>query len=178
MRLVTEFDVDAGMPPYRDITQLGNIINWVDHEWIVVHVTTHQSVLALNGIEGTCKGGEQKLVTMAKTFEEENFTTKQLLRMMKVYVSDAFDPDFNMVYVMNDRMLGNHESDSRYDWFTNNSRRAVGSDYWTSGYNGQGGMYTVTASGGFSEELESWIDTVTAGFRPAVCIDLTQYTVS
>ena len=164
------------MPPYLDIVQLGNTITWVDHEWIVIHVTTHQSVLALNGIEGTCGGG-QNLVSMATQFESENFTTKQLLRMMKITVSDAFDPDFNIVYVMNDIMLGRF-GDANYDWFTNNSKRSLGTEYWTSGYNGQGGMYTVLASGGFNEIRESQMTYHTAGFRPCVCIDLTRYTVS
>lgn len=165
------------MPPYEDIVQLGNTITWVNHEWIVVHVTTHQSVLALNGIEGTC-GSHQDLVSMATRFESENFTAKQLLRMIKVRVSDAFDPDFNIVYVMNDNMLNRLTMNYGYDWFTNNSRRSVGQEYWTAGFNGQGGMYTVLASGAFKEIRESQIDGYTAGFRPCVCIDLTRYTVS
>ena len=164
------------MPPYQDIVKLGNTLTWVNHEWIVVHVTTHQSVLALNGIEGTC-GSHQGLVSMATRFESENFTAKQLLRMMKVRVSDAFDPDFNIVYVMNDGMLG-HYGDSTYDWFTNNRRRSLGQEYWTAGFNGQGGMYTVTAYGEFDEIRENQISGYTAGFRPCVCIDLTRYTVS
>lgn len=164
------------MPPYLDIVELGNTITWVNHEWIVVHVTTHQSVLALNGIEGACGGG-QGLVSMATRFESENFTTKQLLRMMKVTVSDAFDPDFNIVYVMNDIMLNSFE-DYGYDWFTNNARRSVGAEYWTSGYNGQGGMYTVLASGAFDEIRENQMEYHTAGFRPCVCIDLTRYSLS
>ena len=164
------------MPPYLDIVELGNTITWVNHEWIVVHVTTHQSVLALNGIDGTCSGG-QGLVSMATRFESENFTTKQLLRMMKVMVSDDFDPDFNIVYVMNQGML-NRFGDTGYDWFTSTSRRSVGQAYWTSSFNGSYGMYVVSAYGEFDEISQNQMGSFTAGFRPCVCIDLTKYTVS
>ena len=165
------------MPPYLDIVELGNTLTWVNHEWIVVHVTTHQSVLALNGIEGTCSGG-QGLVSMATRFESENFTTEQLLRMMKVTVSQGgFDPDFNIVYVMNQDML-NRYGDTGYDWFTDNRRRSVGQAYWTSSFNGSYGMYVVSAFGEFDEIRENQMPNYTAGFRPCVCIDLTRYTVS
>lgn len=164
------------MPPYLDIVELGNTLTWVNHEWIVVHVTTHQSVLALNGIDGTCSGG-QGLVSMATRFESENFTTKQLLRMMKVGATGVFEPDFNIVYVMNDGMLGHYGGNS-YDWFTNDRRRSVGKDYWTSGFNSSGGMWVVSSYGEFNEVTENQMGGYTAGFRPCVCIDLTKYTVS
>lgn len=160
------------MPPYEDIVKLGNTLTWVNHGWIVVHVTTQQSVLALNGIEGTCNGREA-LVAMAARFELENFTTNQLLRMMKVGATGVFEPDFNIVYVMSDGKLGHYGRG--YDWFTNNRRRSVGQEYWTAGFNGSGGMWTVSAYGEFSEVYENQMDSSTAGFRPSVCIDLTLY---
>ena len=179
IRLGTELDAvedNAGMPPYEDIVQLGNMITWVNHEWIVVHVTTDQSVLALNGIEGTCRGREA-IVSMATRFELENFTTDQLLRMMKVGATGVFEPDFNIVYVMDNGMLNRYGSNG-YDWFTNGRRRSVGQAYWTSSFNGSGGMYVVSAYGEFDEVLENQMSGYTAGFRPCVCIDLTKYTVS
>ena len=179
IRLGTELDptgADTGMPPYEDIVQLGNTITWVNHEWIVVHVTTDQSVLALNGIEGTCRGMEA-IVSMATRFELENFTTNQLLRMMKVGATGVFEPDFNIVYVMDNGML-NRFGDTGYDWFTNNTRRSVRAEYWTSSFNGNYGMYTVSVLGEFNEIRENQMSGYTAGFRPCVCIDLTKYTVS
>ena len=163
------------MPPYEDIVKLGNTLTWVNHEWIVVHVTTQQSVLALNGIEGTCRGMEA-IVSMATRFELENFTTNQLLRMMKVGATGVFNPDFNIVYVMNRGMLNDYGNG--YDWFTDNRRRSVGKEYWTSSFNGSGGMYTVSAWGEFEEVTENQMGSSTAGFRPCVCIDLTKYTLS
>ena len=150
-------------PNWPDKSQLtlGNTINWAGQEWIVSHVTSTEVYLTLKHIDGYCTFSYLQYTT--STWSNEHFTDEQLQCLKRVVADTTNGKVFVATY---DQMNGG------FSYFNSNSRRSVGSNYWTSSRGSTYNVWVVFLDGSLyrdNSEQNSF------GFRPSVCVDLTLY---
>ena len=152
-------------PNWPDQSQLtlGNTINWAGQEWIVSHVTSTEAYLTLKGVSSRSTWNN---LQSACSDYANRFTEEQKACLKSVTAGNTHGIVFVATY---DQMNGG------FSYFNSNSRRNIGSYYWTSTehYTYPYNAYIVGLNGGidfFGEDKSA-----PNGFRPSVCIDLTLY---
>ena len=152
-------------PNWPDKSQLtlGNTITWAGQEWIVSHVTSAEVYLTLKGLSSRSTWNN---LQSACSDYANRFTEEQRACLKSVTAGNTHGIVFVATY---DQMNGG------FSYFNSNSRRNIGSYYWTSTehYTYPYNAYIVGLNGGidfFGEDKSA-----PNGFRPSVCVDLTLY---
>lgn len=147
--------------PDKSQLTLGNNINWAGEQWIVSHVTSTEVYLTLKYLDGNCSFNY--LQYTASTWANEHFTDDQLqcLKWIRAGTTNG------KVFVATSAQM-----DGGFSYFNSESRRSVGSIYWTSTIGGSSYAWYVGSDGhiNYSDNQSN-----SYGFRPSVCIDLTLY---
>ena len=154
-------------PNWPDKSQLtlGNTISWAGQEWIVSHVTSTEVYLTLKGLSGSSDWYSLPSACMrfANKFTEEQ---KACLKSVtagntsgKVFVATKDQMDGGFMY-------------GGFSYFNSDSRRKVGSEYWTSSGSATKYAWIVGSDGSLYEDSHPEL---LHGFRPSVCVDLTLY---
>lgn len=149
-------------PKLSDLV-VGNTINWAGHDWIVSHVTSTAAYLTLKDLSSRSTWNN---LQSACSDYANRFTEEQKACLKSVTAGNTHGIVFVATY---DQMNGG------FSYFNSNSRRNIGSYYWTSTehYTYPYNAYIVGLNGGidfFGEDKSA-----PNGFRPSVCIDLTLY---
>ena len=159
-------------PNWPDKSQLtlGNTITWADQQWIVSHVTSYEAYLTLKSMSGesTWYNLQSACTNFANKFTEAQ---KECLKSIRAGNTSG------IVFVATkDQMAGEYGG---FSYFNSNSRRNLGSYYWTSTDAGAhvDAAWVVTSYGGFDENDDRGYSykSHSHGFRPSVCIDLVLY---
>ena len=160
------FSGTGSKPPAKEDLVVGNIVVMSNFEWIVAHVTDTEAYLTLNGLDNTSKSNWINLQNTCTTWSNKNIA-ENLKASMKVITAGSTN---GYVFVATrDQMNGG------FSYFNSNSRRSLGSEYWTSTENPGVGAWHVDADG----SLDGRVTQINSyRFRPSVCIDLTKYTIS
>ena len=152
-------------PDWPDKSQLtlGNNISWAGHDWIVSHVTSTEAYLTLKDLSSRSIWNN---LQSACSDYANRFTEEQKACLKSVTAGNTHGIVFVATY---DQMNGG------FSYFNSNSRRNIGSYYWTSTehYTYPYNAYIVGLNGGidfFGEDKSA-----SNGFRPSVCVDLTLY---
>ena len=152
-------------PEWPDKSQLtlGNTITWAGQEWIVSHVTSTEVYLTLKGLSSRSTWNN---LQSACSDYANRFTEEQRACLKSVTAGNTHGIVFVATY---DQMNGG------FSYFNSNSRRNIGSYYWTSTehYTYPYNAYIVGLNGGidfFGEDKSA-----PNGFRPSVCVDLILY---
>lgn len=151
-------------PALEDLT-LGNNISWAGQEWIVSHVTNAEAYLTLNGLSS-------RYAWYSLQDACTNFASQLTEAQKECLKSVSAGNTEGKVFVATRAQM-----EGGFSYFTSNSRRNVGSEYFTSS------EYNAVYAFGVNSEGSIYYDEVYTrsqprGFRPSVCIDLTKYTVS
>ena len=148
-------------PEWPDKSQLtlGNTITWAGEQWIISHVTNTEVYLTLKGVSG--QSDWYNLQNACTSFANK-FTEAQKACLKNVTAGNTSGKVF--VATMD-------QMNSSFSYFNSDTRRSVGSVYWTSTKNASFGAWYVHSDGGIGYNYE----TLSFGFRPSVCIDLTLY---
>lgn len=156
---------DGSNPNWPDKSQLtlGNTISWAGHDWIVSHVTSTEAYLTLKDLSSRSIWNN---LQSACSDYANRFTEEQKACLKSVTAGNTHGIVFVATY---DQMNGG------FSYFNSNSRRNIGSYYWTSTehYTYPYNAYIVGLNGGidfFGEDKSA-----PNGFRPSVCVDLTLY---
>lgn len=173
MKLITEInigDYETGggdepstnpeWPALKDLT-LGNTINWAGYEWIVCDVIAKEACLALNGAAGNSTW--YKLRSACTDFA--NKLTSEQKACLKSVTTPATS---GVVFVATF-----DQADGGFAYFTTDSRRNIGVEWWLSSEVGSSGSSRgsyIQYNGGLSDGTDK---SDSLGFRPFVCIDLT-----
>lgn len=148
-------------PEWPDKSQLtlGNTISWAGHDWIVSHMTADTCYLTLKGLSGNSKWDDLQINCM--NFEDSlNEAQKECLKSVTAGNTSG------IVFVATrDQMNGG------FSYFNSNSRRDINEVYWTSTEGSSGYAWYVHSGGSIGYNYGS----VSFGFRPSVCVDLTLY---
>ena len=152
-------------PNWPDKSQLtlGNTITWAGQEWIVSHVTSTEAYLTLKGLSSRSTWNN---LQSACSDYANRFTEDQKACLKSVTAGNTHGIVFVATY---DQMNGG------FSYFNSNSRRNIGSYYWTSTehYTYPYNAYIVGLNGAidfFGEDKSA-----PNGFRPSICVDLTLY---
>ena len=160
-----EPSTNPNWPALEDLT-LGNTINWAGHEWIVCDVIAKEACLALNGSAG--KSTWYNLRSACTNFANK-LTTEQKACLKSVTTPATSGVVFVATF---------DQADGGFAYFTSDSRRNIGVEWWLSSEVGSSG----SSHGSYIQEDGSLSDDTnkssSLAFRPFVCIDLTKYTVS
>lgn len=149
-------------PNWPDKSQLtlGNTISWAGYDWIVSHKTADACYLTLKGLssystwddlQGNC------------TIFANSLTDAQKNCLKSITAGNTSGKVF---VATKDQMEGG------FSYFNSNSRRNIGSDYWTSFSDRSFYAWLVDTNGSLEDFNEK---SSSHGFRPSVCIDLTLY---
>lgn len=150
--------------PDKSSLTVGNTITWASKQWIVSHVTSTEAYLTLKGLSGN---SSRKDLQSACTKFANQLTEEQKACLKSV----TADNTSGIVFVATkDQMNGG------FRYFNSDSRRALNEEYWTStGSKSSGGIaYCVLSNGEVFSDSYS-LSYPPFGFRPSVCIDLTQH---
>lgn len=177
IKLITEINIGdyetggggtTGNPEWPDKSQLilGNTVAFAARNWIVSHVTETEAYLTLNDLSG--ESTWDSLQSTCTNFENQ-LTEEQKVRLKTITAGNTSGKVFVADY---DQMNGG------FSYFHNDDRRSVGSIYWTSTEFNEDNARCVKSDG--SIPLLPVIDigslkSLSHGFRPSVCIDLTLY---
>lgn len=148
-------------PNWPDKSQLtlGNNISWAGHDWIVSHVTSTAAYLTLSGLSGEYTW--YNLQRACNTFANQ-LTEDQRACLKSITAGNTSGKVF---------VATRDQMDGGFSYFNSNSRRSVGSIYWTSTESASGSAWYVRSGGSFDPYEKS----ISFGFRPSVCVDLTLY---
>ena len=151
--------------PDRSQLTLGNTINWANQEWVVSHVTSTEVYLTLKGLLGNSTWFN---LQSACTNFANKFTEAQKGCLKSVTADDTS----GIVFVATRAQM-----DGGFSYFTINSRRRLGNEYWTSTENNSTFPWYVDSDGTITHGTGlDYVDkSRSLGFRPSVCIDLTLY---
>ena len=161
MKLITE--LNNSELPDKDSLTVGNTIIWAGKQWIVSHVTSTEAYLTLSGVSGrsTWNNLQNTCTTFASSLSDAQG------RCLKTVTAGNTSGKVFVATV--DQMNGG------FSYFNSDSRRKVGSSYWTSTESNSASAPLVNSDGSFNGNVGK---SISYGFRPSVCIDLTKYTVS
>ena len=159
-----EPSTNPNWPALKDLT-LGNTINWANQEWVVSHVTSTEVYLTLKGLLGNSTWFN---LQSACTNFANKFTEAQKGCLKSVTADDTS----GIVFVATRAQM-----DGGFSYFTINSRRRLGNEYWTSTENNSAFPWYVDSDGTITHGTGlDYVDkSRSLGFRPSVCIDLTLY---
>ena len=143
--------------PDPESLTVGNTINWASKQWIVSHKTADTCYLTLKGLSG--ESTWYNLQSACNTFANQlNEAQKACLKSVT-----AGNTSGKVFVATKDQM------DGGFSYFNSNSRRDVGSVYWTSTENYSDNAWGVDSDG----YLGNGIKSSSGGFRPSVALDLT-----
>lgn len=141
------------------IGNVGDIMTFAGQQWIISHKTASEAYLTLNGLSGnsTWYDLQQKCTNFANSLNEAQ---KNCLKSVT-----AGNTSGKVFVATKDQMNGG------FSYFNSDSRRSVGSMYWTSTEYFSDFAWLVSSDG----SLNDYIDKSSSyGFRPSICIDLTK----
>ena len=142
------------------IGNVGDIMTFAGQQWIISHKTASEAYLTLQNLDGestwnnlqaTCTSWASKLDASAQAFLK-NVTAGNTKG--KVFVATK------------DQMNGG------FSYFNSDSRRNVGTIYWTSTNHDSDSAWFVNLAGGLDYSYVG-LQSQSHGFRPSICIDLT-----
>ena len=143
--------------PDPESLTVGNTINWASKQWIVSHKTADTCYLTLKGLSG--ESTWYNLQSACNTFANQlNEAQKACLKSVT-----AGNTSGKVFVATKDQM------DGGFSYFNSNSRRDVGSVYWTSTEGSSDYAWYVDSDGSLFGLDKSLSD----GFRPSVALDLT-----
>lgn len=148
-------------PNWPDKSQLtlGNTISWAGHDWIVSHMTADTCYLTLKGLSGNSKWDDLQINCM--NFEDSlNEAQKECLKSVTAGNTSG------IVFVATREQMN-----GGFSYFNSDSRRDINEVYWTSTIGSSGYAWYVHSGGSIGYNYGS----VSFGFRPSVCVDLTIY---
>lgn len=148
-------------PALKDLT-VGNTITWASKQWIVSHKTADTCYLTLNGLanDSTWHNLQSNCTRFASQLTEKQ---KECLKSVTAGNTSG------KVFVATEAQMN-----GGFSYFNSNSRRSLGTNYWTSTRKDADDGRFVYPDG----SINSFDKSYSYGFRPSVCIDLTKYTVS
>ena len=152
------FSGTGSKPPAKKDLVVGNIVVMSNFEWIVSHVTETEAYLTLNGVDGNSTWYD--LQSTCTTWSNENIA-ENLKASMKVIKAGNTN---GYVFVATKEQM-----DGGFSYFNSDSRRNLGSYYWTSSENDSQDMWCVIMDGSFGANGPS----SPYSFRPSVALDLT-----
>ena len=148
--------------PDRDSLTLGSTVTFADKEWIVSHVTDMDVYLTLKGLSGTSSWNN---LQYACTTFANSLTVAQRDCLKSV----TADTTSGKVFVATKNQIA-----GGFRYFNSNSRRSVGSRYWTSTRREARYAYYVDPDGRF-DGIDVVNTSTYLGFRPSVCINMILY---
>lgn len=145
------------------IGNVGDIMTFAGQQWIISHKTASEAYLTLNGLSGnsTWYGLQQKCTNFANSLNEAQ---KNCLKSVT-----AGNTSGKVFVATKDQMNGG------FSYFNSNSRRSVGSVYWTSTEYSSDRAWFVDSGGRiYGDGGYDYYKSNSLGFRPSICIDLTK----
>ena len=142
------------------IGNVGDIMTFAGQQWIISHKTASEAYLTLNGLSGNSTWYD--LDSTCQTWENNhlNETQKAILKTIT-----AGNTSGKVFVATKDQM------DGGFSYFNSDGRRSVGSTYWTSTEYSSDRAWCVLSDGRLTGPD---IKSVSYGFRPSICIDLTK----
>ena len=145
------------------IGNVGDIMTFAGQQWIISHKTASEAYLTLNGLSGnsTWYDLQQKCTNFANSLNEAQ---KNCLKSVT-----AGNTSGKVFVATKDQMNGG------FSYFNSNSRRSVGSVYWTSTKYSSDRAWFVDSGGRlYGDGGYDYYKSNSLGFRPSICIDLTK----
>lgn len=145
------------------IGNVGDIMTFAGQQWIISHKTASEAYLTLNGLSGnsTWYDLQQKCTNFANSLNEAQ---KNCLKSVT-----AGNTSGKVFVATKDQMNGG------FSYFNSNSRRSVGSVYWTSTRYSSDRAWFVDSGGRlYGDGGYDYYKSNSLGFRPSICIDLTK----
>ena len=143
-----------------NIGDVGDIMTFAGQQWIISHKTSTEAYLTLNGLSG--KSAWRTLYNTCQTWENSHLNASQKAILKTITAGNTDGKVFVATY---------NQMNGGFSYFNSNSKRAVGSVYWTSTESSANGAWRVDSDG----DLGSGYDKPDSyGFRPSICIDLTK----
>ena len=157
------FSGTGSKPPAKKDLVVGNIVVMSNFEWIVSHVTETEAYLTLNGTDG--RSNWYSLQSTCTTWSNENIA-ENLKASMKVIT--AGNTNGYVFVATKDQMNGG------FSYFNSRTRRAIGSQYWTSTRIDDRDAWSIDMEGDFMDDAgNNYHQSSSLGFRPSVALDLT-----
>lgn len=144
--------------PDPESLTVGNTINWASKQWIVSHKTADTCYLTLKSLSG--ESTWYNLQSACNTFANQlNEAQKACLKSVT-----AGNTSGKVFVATKDQM------DGGFSYFNSDSRRSVGSVYWTSTETSSYSAWLVNSDGVLGSRSNK---SLSLGFRPSVALDLT-----
>lgn len=157
-----EPELNPELPDKSSLT-LGNTVTFANKQWIVSHVTETEAYLTLSGLSG--KYAWYDLQQECTSFANQlNEAQKNCLKSVT-----AGNTSGKVFVATKDQM------DGGFAYFNSDSRRSIGSWYWTSTTESFSNDVWIVRSEGNLFTGNYQYKSTSQGFRPSVCIDLTLY---
>lgn len=157
--------------PSKESLTLGNTISWAGQNWIVANVDSTECYLTLANIysqtpfaPGVAIYADSDLANTAMSFQTQQLTVAQLACLKDVTVNDVAAKVF---------VASKEQMDGGFSYFSSNSSRNLGGNYWTSTPFDSEYAWFIGSDGGVYYSGGAALVSTSNGFRPSVCLDLT-----
>ena len=159
-------------PPVAPVSipNVGGTLSWAGKTWIVVHKVTGITFLGLNTLEGTVQCSLDQW-TVGYIWSKLYSKCVEFATMLGLY-----DCDYVLDYMGSKIFVASYDQlNGDFSYFTDNSKRSLGAEYWTSSGHYQvnySGMWFVEDDGNLNDgsPASSGYPTKTYGFRPFVAL--------
>lgn len=159
------------VPAYpASIPDVGGTLTWAGKNWIVVHKVAGITFLGLNMLEGTVQCSLDQW-TVGYIWSKLYSKCVEFATMLGLH-----DCDYVLDYMGSKIFVASYDQlNGDFSYFTDNSKRSLGSEYWTSSGHYQvnySGMWFVEDDGNLNDgsPASSGYPTKTYGFRPFVAL--------
>lgn len=156
-------------------TKLGDTVTWAGIDWIVTHITANRMFLTAKTIQGSCTWDE--LSNSCTDFAYNKLTQAQRNALLDVSYGSTCGKVFVASY---------SQMNGGLSYFNSNGRRGLNQYYWISSVcphisNDRLYAYVVNAENNAEGQInyengsigtEDWLSQSKCGFRPSICIDI------
>ena len=142
------------------IGNVGDIMTFAGQQWIISHKTASEAYLTLNGLSG--ESSWNNLDSTGQTWENNHLNASQKAILKTITAGNTSGKVF---VATKDQMNGG------FSYFNSNSRRRANNWYWTSTERTSTYAWRMYADGSLSNGNSD--KSLSGGFRPSICIDLT-----